>query len=247
RGKNNQVDTLAQFFADRAEMKVLHMVTSSPARTPSLTMFGNPDYFFQTTRGSLPLTPQNCGANPALCVAQGLGFAWNHGDVQQAIVRTWFCMVGPGVRRQGRDDRLFSDHTDLRPTALALVGLKDDHVHDGRVLIEKLEGRDDGNNDFLELARVYKQLNAPLGSVGQTSLMLATTAIKGPDTTYAWYLSQIGPLTAERDQLAGEIKLALNAAEFGGGSSRDLHANGLIARAKALIDRFSDLAERAGH
>src|SRR5262249_14982554 len=168
-GKNNQAATLARFCADRAEMKVLHMVTSSPARTPSLTMFGNPDYFFQTTRGSLPLAPQNCGANPALCVTQGLGFAWNHGDVQQAIVRTWFCMVGPGVRRQGRDDRLFSDHTDLRPTALALVGLKDDHVHDGRVLIEKLEGRDDGNNDFLELARVYKQLNAPLGSVGQTS------------------------------------------------------------------------------
>src|SRR5215467_13645642 len=102
-GKNNELDILAQYFADRAEMQILHMVTFSPARTPTLTMFGNPDYFFQTTRGSLPLTPQNCGANPALCVTQGPNFAWNHGDVQKDITRTWFGMVGPGVRRQGRD------------------------------------------------------------------------------------------------------------------------------------------------
>jgi hypothetical protein len=93
-GKNNQVDQLAQFLADQAEMKVLHMVTSSPARTPSLAMFGNPDYFFQTTRGSLPLAPQNCGANPTLCVVQNSAFAWNHGDVQRDITRTWFGMVG---------------------------------------------------------------------------------------------------------------------------------------------------------
>src|SRR5262249_21664246 len=166
-GKNNQLDTLAQFLADPAEMKLLHMVTFSPARTPSLTMFGNPDYFFQTTKGSLPLAPQNCGTNPSLCVTQGAGlFAWNHGDVQQDITRTWFGMVGPGVRHQGRNDKVFSDHTDLRPTALALLGLTDDYVHDGRVLIEKLEHHalpdsirpreDDGDNDFLELARVYK-------------------------------------------------------------------------------------------
>src|SRR5262245_58876950 len=64
-GKNNQVDQLAQFFADRAEMKFLHMVTSSPARTPSFTMFGNPDYFFQTTRGSLPLAPVDCTKPPS--------------------------------------------------------------------------------------------------------------------------------------------------------------------------------------
>jgi len=29
-------------------MKLLHMITASPARTPTLTMFGNPDYFFVT-------------------------------------------------------------------------------------------------------------------------------------------------------------------------------------------------------
>ena len=29
-------------------MKLLHMVTASPARTPTFTMFGDDDYFFET-------------------------------------------------------------------------------------------------------------------------------------------------------------------------------------------------------
>src|SRR5262249_55643823 len=138
-GKNNQVDQLAQSFADRAEMKFLHMVTSSPARTPSFTMFGNPDYFFQTTRGSLELAPVNCSANLGLCVAQNNAFAWNHGDVQEEIVNNFLGMVGPGVRHTGIEGRVFSDHTDIRPTMLALLGMTDDYVHDGRVLVEKLD------------------------------------------------------------------------------------------------------------
>src|SRR5262249_11393953 len=100
-GKNNQVDQLAQFFADRAEMKFLHMVTSSPARTPSFTMFGNPDYFFQTTRGSLPLAPVDCTKPPSKltdCVSQNAGFAWNHGDVQEEIVNNFLGIAGPALR-----------------------------------------------------------------------------------------------------------------------------------------------------
>jgi len=41
-----KTDKLSLFLADQAEMKLLHMVTASPARTPTLTMFGNDDYFF---------------------------------------------------------------------------------------------------------------------------------------------------------------------------------------------------------
>ncbi len=40
---------------------------------------------------------------------------------------------------RGRNDEVFSDHTDLRPTMIALAGLKDDYAHDGRVLIEFLD------------------------------------------------------------------------------------------------------------
>ena len=34
----------------------------------------------------------------------------------------------------------WADHTDIRPTIMALVGLKDDYVDDGRVLTEDLDG-----------------------------------------------------------------------------------------------------------
>jgi hypothetical protein len=253
-GKNNQTDLLTQFMADQAEMKLLHMVTKSPARTPTFTMFGNPDYFFQTTRGSLPLAPVDCSANVTLCVSQGINFAWNHGDVQQDITRAWFGMVGPGVKPQGRNDRTFSDHTDLRPTMLTLTGLKDDYVHDGRALIEKLErnalpqslrDRDgEGDNGLFELMRVYKQLNAPLGSVGTNSLAFATRSINSTDAnTYSGYLDKIAGITADRDTLAAEIKNALDAATFNNQPLRDQAAGQLIHRAKELIDRVEDLAK----
>lgn len=123
------------------------------------------------------------------------------------------------------------------------------------MLVEKLErsalpkslvsqrGGDD-DNDFVELARLYKQLNAPLGSIGLNSLALATRSIKGADTTYAWYLSTIGPIVTARDALAQEIKTALDAAAFGNKSLRGFGADVLIRRAKALINKVEDLAER---
>jgi len=40
-------DKLSKLLADQAAMKLLHMVTASPARTPTLTMFGDENYFFQ--------------------------------------------------------------------------------------------------------------------------------------------------------------------------------------------------------
>lgn len=257
-GNNGRLDTLAPFLADRAEMQLLHMVTFSPARTPTFTVFGNPDYFFVTSVGSLPLAPRVCppaSVPPTTgCVVQGPGFAWNHGDVQQDIVKTWFGLVGPGVRHQGRDDRVFSDHTDLRPTVMALLNLTDDYVHDGRVLAEDLEQRvlpasvgsreGDEGSDFIALAQVYKQLTAPLGELSRASLALATKSIKGTDTDYNWFLSTIGPIIAERDQLAEQIKVALNAAAFGGHghSMRNAQSDVLIARARRLIDAVEDLA-----
>jgi hypothetical protein len=48
-------------------------------------------------------------------------------------------MVGPGVMPLGTFGGVFSDETDIRPTILALAGLKDDYQHDGRVLFEALD------------------------------------------------------------------------------------------------------------
>ena len=237
-----QTDKLSVFLADQAEMRLLLMITSSPARTPTLTMFGNEDYFF--FNGSTA----DCSVAPA-CIVEDPGFAWNHGDVQQDITRTWFAMAGPGVRTLGRNDHVFSDHTDIRPTIMALLGLKDDYIHDGRVLVEDLDERAlphqlrDGREDFAELAKVYKQLNAPLGSLGRNSLKFANRAISSDDTTYRQYLKQIGDITVARDQLAAQIKTVLNAAAFEK-SVGERENEDLVERAKRLIDQVEDLARR---
>ena len=238
-----KTDKLSKLLADQAEMKLLHMVTASPARTPTFTMFGNDNYFFQN--GS----PTGC-AQQSDCVFVNPNFAWNHGDFQQDITRTWFAMVGPGVRPLGRHDAVFSDHTDVRPTMLALLGLKDDYVSDGRVLAEWLQptalpqGIKQRREDFVELAEVYKQLNAPLGLLGRKSLVLANRSITDDDKTYGRYLSKIARITAERDELAGQIKTVLAGAAFGNQPVSEHSEDGLGARARRLIDRVEDLAER---
>jgi hypothetical protein len=235
-------DKLSQRLADQAEMKLLHMVTSSPARTPTLTMFGNADYFFQNASGGACVQQSDC-------VSVGTGFAWNHGDFQQDITRTWTAMVGPGVRPLGRHDEVFSDHTDVRPTMLTLLGLKDDYVHDGRVLSEWIEQRAlpsgirQSREDFAELARAYKQLNAPLGALGRASLVYATRSITDVDKAYNRYVSRISGITAERDALASQIKTVLNAAAFGNQPVGERSGDRLADRATDLVERVRHLAE----
>jgi hypothetical protein len=181
-------------------------------------------------------------------VFENPGFAWNHGDFQKDITRTWFGMVGPGVNHQGRDDRVFSDHTDLRPTMIALAGLKDDYAHDGRVLIEFLD--DDAlprslrrSESFLELAQVYKQLNAPVGSMGLNSLRLANRSILGDDAAYGKFLTTIADIANKRDALAAEIKSVLDAAAFDNKPINGRQEDQLVGRARAIIDRVADLAQ----
>jgi hypothetical protein len=100
-----QIDKLTRALADPVEMGLLHMITDDPARTPSFTMFGDPDYFFLSFGSTTPVvTP---------------GFAWNHGGIQPEIAQTWLGLVGPGVRRGAGEDSggiEFSDHPDIRPT-----------------------------------------------------------------------------------------------------------------------------------
>ena len=97
-------------------------------------------------------------------------FAWNHGSIDPEIVASFLGMVGPGVRKNG-DDATWADHTDERATMLSLLGLKDSYVHDGRVLIDQLdasavpESLRAHRETLRRLGEVYKQLNAPLGTV----------------------------------------------------------------------------------
>jgi hypothetical protein len=236
-------DKLSRLLADQAEMKLIHMVTASTARTPTMTMFGNDNYFFQTGAGGACV-------NASDCISVGAGFAWNHGDFQNDITRSWFGIVGPGVRNLGRSDAIFSDHTDVRPTLIALVGLHDDYVHDGRVLAEWIDasalpsGIRSRQENFIELASTYKQLNAPLGTLGRASLVWANRSVTGTDRTYARYLDRIADVTAQRDALAGTIKTVLDRASFDHQAVDEFAEDGLGDRARDLINRVKELAER---
>jgi hypothetical protein len=248
-GKN---DNLSLLLADQAEMKLLHMVPSLANRVPTFTMFGNDNYFNQTANPSVPTqgAGKDCSQPAPIqpCVIETPGFAWNHGDFQKQITRTWFGMVGPGVRIEGRNDDVFSDHTDLRPTMLTLLGLKDDYVHDGRVLVEKLASHalpdtlEDSREDYVELAQAFKNINATKGPVGTNSLVYANRAINSDDKTYGKYLKKIGQITDERNKLASEMIDLLNGAAFEHKRLRGEHI-GLIVQARSLVHKVEDLAK----
>ena len=111
-------------------------------------------------------------------------FAWNHGDVQEdnRSDGDGGGRAGPGVRPLRSRDDVFSDHADVRTTMMSLLELKDSYVYDGRVLIEHWINRLGhqslrGDGQFAKLATIYKQLNAPLGSVGTNSLIFANSSI----------------------------------------------------------------------
>ena len=125
---------IAQRLADTVEENALHMVNSDPKRTPSFTMFGDPDFFF--TIGNVCKGPS---PDPGVPECVNPAFAWNHGDSQDEIGNTWFGMVGPGVDADGVDNTTWTDHVDLRPTINALLGLQDNYVDDGRVVTQVLD------------------------------------------------------------------------------------------------------------
>ena len=108
------------------------MINTDPNRTPTFVDFGNPDFYFQESNCSGSGVPSGIAecANP--------GFAWNHGDIQQEIGNTWVGFVGPGVANNGIDPTTWTDHTNVRPTMMALTGLKDDYEQDGHVLVQAL-------------------------------------------------------------------------------------------------------------
>src|SRR5881409_578803 len=153
-------------LADHIGMKTLHMVTADPFRTPTFTPFADPDWFFFATSGTPPATCATQAACAFIPARTNQSFAWNHGDIQDEIASTWVGYVGPGVDQTGVNGTTWSDHTDVRPTMLALAGLKDDYRHDGRVISKILQGYAQPlavkkSTSFTALAQVYKQLNAP--------------------------------------------------------------------------------------
>jgi hypothetical protein len=112
------------------------------------------------------------------------------------------------------------DHTDIRPTIMALVGLKDDYVNDGRVVTEDLTiiPGQTASPKYQPLAACYKQLNSSVGEFGTSVLVADTRALRtgssGSDATYVSMLSKLRHLGAQRDVLATTMKGELFAAAF---------------------------------
>jgi hypothetical protein len=258
----NTNETVDNYMADPTEEAILHFVNADPARTPTFTMFAKPDYFVQTG-------PANCAS---ACVAQNTGFAYNHGDYAAEIDTTWLGLVGPGVARRGVDGLgpaegpssagansgqvpvpgsgttgTWVDHTDIRPTILYLVGLKDDYLSDGRVITEDLTHLSASlRSPATEaLSQAYKQLNASVGQFGTATLVAATRGIisDGPgDKRYQAIDKTLQALESGRDPLATNIKNELSAAEFNGTSIPPLAAFFQTIEARALISLAQLLA-----
>ena len=235
---------VTQALADPVTEKTLHMVTADPNRTPTFTLFADPDWFLFATGGPACAAPADCASIPA---RTNQSFAWNHGDIQDEIASTWVGYVGPGVRRMGEVDSVWTDHTDVRPTMLALLGLVDDYVHDGRVVVEPLyawavpQSLLAHRETWLRLARAYKQLNGTYGSFSMAALAVSTRALASgsaaDDGTYTFLEGQIASWTLERNTLATAIKAQLEESAFYGQALDEQLAKSLTDQANQLIDK----------
>ena len=235
-------------LADKTEMKALHMVTSDPFRTPTFTPFADPDWFFFATGGANCAAPSDCATIPP---RTSQSFAWNHGDIQDEIASTWVGMVGPGVKTDPNYTG-WTDHTDVRPTMLTLLGLKDDYQTDGRAVVEPLfdwavpQTLRAHQETLLRLGAVYKQLTASFGSFAMYTLVASTKALASgsstDDSTYTTIEGKIADLTTQRDALMAQIRTGLNNAQFAGQALNEQQAKGWIASAQSLIDQAKALA-----
>jgi hypothetical protein len=251
---------VTNYLADQTEMAILHMVDADPARTPTFTMFAKPDYFLNTG-------PMNC-TSP--CVSVNPGFAYNHGDYAAEIDTNYFGIAGPGVKNLGLDGSAAAagpssagpdsgqvtvpgshtkgtwiDETDIRPTMMYLLGLKDDYEHDGRVITQILTNPNQALSPGVvtSLGNCYKQLNSSVGTFGTATLNYATQGIESNSPGDQQYLATdqaLANLDQSRDQLAGVIKQDLENAAFQ--NTPIPNAGQLNGACNSLIGAAKDLA-----
>jgi hypothetical protein len=231
---NGQTQHIARYFADATEQKLLHMVTADPRRTPTFTTFADPDYF--VFAGAPDCTQPCVTVNPA--------FAWNHGDFSPDINVTWLGMAGPGIRHLGVTHDVWSDHTDVRPTVLALLGLRDDYRSDGRALWEFAQpsalpvGLRGHRSTLNELGAAYKQLNAGVGQFAANTLVASTRSITSDspgDARFRATTAELTALGAARNAVAAQIAALLDDATFHNGRIDERRARALTRAAHAVI------------
>lgn len=238
---SGQTQRLTNYMADPVELKVLHMVTGDPKRTPSLVMFGNDNFWL--TSG-----PASCGTS---CFTQPKGGdAWNHGTVAGQINTTWLGMAGPGVAHLGIDNSVWSDHSDTQPTMMALLGLGEHYLPDGRVLGEIFDrsalppGMRAHRGTLLRLGKTFTQLEAPVGAFGMDTLRASTRGLASGspgDATYTRIENTLQRLGAERDAVGARMRAMLLDAAFGGRPLNVPAARALIRAGDRLLGQAAAL------
>ena len=248
---SGQTDVLVQRMANPLQLRLLHMVTADPRRTPNLTLFLNPNYY---AGGPLDGLHNNCDVkgnpdptNP--CVFEDTtNDAYNHGSYQPEITTTWLGFAGPGIRQAAPAGNVFADETDIRPTMMSLTGLKDDYAHDGRTISEVLSDAAlpapaRGSRGLLErLGQAYKAIDAPVGPLCLDTLQISTTALESADpTTYARLEGRLTAILARRDALAQRMLMMIEGASFGN-AGVPAEASTLITQAEQLVGQVRILS-----
>ena len=249
-------EKIVNYQAGKIEQRILHMQTADPRRLPTYTLFPKPDYFFSTTGA-------NVSINPA--------FAWNHGYYSPNIDITWSAFVGPNVAARGIDGPgparspettdpnsrrtvpqasrhgTWIDETDVRPTMLSLVGLRDDYKTDGRVVTQILRHQPRALKHTARLAACYKQVNSAVGEFGTDTLIADTRALAGgsaaSDLRFAATQLRLARLADRRDALATHIKTTLGAAAFQGRVPRRSTVRAQTRRCFDLLDDAETLLQ----
>jgi hypothetical protein len=233
-------------MVDSVGQKLLHLNTvADPARSPTFTFFGNPNFYFES------FNP------PSTTPSVFTGDSWNHGDIQPEIGRTFIGIVGPGVKKLGitQPSDFFTDHVDARRTMLFLLGLTDDYQDDGRVILEVLDSDilpsslHAHSDTLLKLGQLYKQITAPFGQLAASALTVSTYALESDsagDVTYANLERQIASWTQQRDGLSAQIQSMLEAAVSDGQTINEQKATLLINQAQGLLDHAGACASNPG-
>jgi hypothetical protein len=226
---------LINYEADPVELNLLHMVTGDPKRTPTTALFGNTDFWLSSGSTS-------CGTS---CVSEPSGGdAWNHGDVAPEINTTFLGLVGPGVRNLGVNGSVWSDHTDIQPTMMELLGLHDDYTPDGRVLTEVISHSAQpwslkvASPVLTKLGDAFTAINAPVGPFGLDTLAASTKALESSspgDATYTKLEATLAALGEQRDRIVAAMKDELYGAAFGNRPINVGEADALIRSANSLL------------
>ncbi|HLH99813.1 MAG TPA: hypothetical protein VKV06_03440 [Acidimicrobiales bacterium] len=225
---------LTNYLADPVELKVLHMITADPKRTPTFAMFANPDFYLYNGGPTCPTS--TCESYDSA--------VWNHGDLSPDINRSWMAFVGPGVKHLGTSD-VWASETDTRPTLMSLLHLTDDYTHEGRVLTQimdrstlppALRGR-----SYQQLADAYTQIESPVGPFGLATLALSTHGIASgtaaDDSTYTADEAIIATLGKARDAVGSAMIRLLEGAAFHGQPIPGSQTRPLVRSADGLIGR----------